>query len=152
MINWDTLKEDQALKRVSAAPRENKPRFDWGDNADIKTVVMPDIKVDVEGAVREFDLGEIADTIGNALTNLLLSRKTDDDIYSESNRRFVAAVASAVGDLIASKVDASAPRTISGLEVQLAIEKTLVEHNAHDVARSLVTSRSETITRTRPMR
>ena len=55
-----------------------------------------DIKIEADGSEREFDLAEIADTIGTALTDLLLSRQ-EDDIFNEVNRKFVANIAESVG-------------------------------------------------------
>jgi hypothetical protein len=41
----------------------------------------PEIKVDADGSERDFDLAEIADTIGNALTDLLLSPSGGGYLY-----------------------------------------------------------------------
>ncbi len=137
-----TLEEDLALKRVAATPKDQRPRFDWGQVVATEPVPTPDIQIDVGGQACAFSPAEVADTIGGALTNLLLSRQETrhEAIFSDSNRRFVAAMARAVCTSLGSR-DTAAGR-LTPADVHLAIERALVEHDAHDIARSLVARRS----------
>ena len=78
-------------------------------------------------------------TIGNALTDLLLSRRRRGDIFTEENRGFVANVAHSVADKLAEQVArrphrSSSPRTTS----RCSSKRPLIENDAHDVAKSLV--------------
>ena len=88
MIQKISFEEDLELKRFAATPKEKKPRFDWSTVLGDNRLHRPEIKIDADGSERDFDLAEIADTIGNALTDLLLSRQ-DDEIFTEVNRKFV---------------------------------------------------------------
>ena len=103
-------------------------------------LVQADVKVSSNGDLMNFDLAEVADTIGNALTNLLLSRN-QEDIFNEHNRQFVALVAKAVYNRLVNQLEGEKQITLSDRDIHLLIEKALIEHDAHDVARSLVFNR-----------
>ena len=85
------LQEDKVLRTVTKTPKDQKPRFDWSAlAAGVTTAPTPSaIKVNVGGAERDFDMGEIADTIGSTLTDLFLARKKEGDIYNDTNRQLV---------------------------------------------------------------
>lgn len=142
MLHKDTLREDQALKRFASRPKDECTRFDWGVVINKEAITLPEVKVDVEGTKRDFDLTEIADTIGSALTNLMLSRGSEQDIYTDRNCQFVGAVAGAVGEVLRAQAEPSKELNLTEHDIHLAIEKALIAHDAHDVARSLVTKRS----------
>ncbi len=145
MIKPISYDEDLALKRFSATPSDQKPCFNWRDVVLDERLVQTEVKVRSNGNLLDFDLVEVADTIGNALTNLLLSRN-QEDIFTESNQRFVAMIAKAVDDLLAEQSKAGQPLTLSDRDVHLLIEKALIDNNAHDVANSLVFKRSRSDT------
>ncbi|MFP6901191.1 MAG: ATP cone domain-containing protein, partial [Opitutales bacterium] len=94
----------------------------------------------MKGEDREFDVTEIADTVGSALTDLLLSRE-ESEIFTEKNRAFVADIATMVADLLSDLTKENDTRRLETNEVYLLIEKALVERNAHDIAKSLVFKR-----------
>jgi len=142
MISRLTFQEDLALKRFAQAPRSEKPRFDWrgvvadhGETPDAGPVHLQD-----EAGERELGLAEVADRVGEALTNLLLSRHVED-IFTEDNRRFVAGVSRRVGERLRERVQGGSPLVLSSNDLSLLIEKALIESEAHDVARSFVFSR-----------
>ena len=141
MINRQTLVEDQALKFFVSAPAEDKPRFNWGTVVIDEELAETRLKVAVGGVEQDFNLAEVADTIGSALTNLMLSRnESEDAIFSEANRVFVSRVSKAVVKGLAA--GAGPHNELSPGDIHLAIEKALIKHDAHDVARSLVTKRA----------
>jgi ribonucleoside-diphosphate reductase alpha chain len=142
-MNKDTLREDQAMKRFASKPKEERPRFDWGLVVGTEKMELPDVTVDVEGGRRDFDLSEIADTIGSALTCLLLSRNSEEDIFSDQNREFVGAVSTAVGEVLGTQARLSDDPNLTQNDIYGAIESALIKHNAHDVARSLVSKRPQ---------
>lgn len=144
MIHKKTLAEDEAMKRLAAAPREDRRVFDW------RTVVVDEeipsgdpMKVSVSAGVeQDFDMAEVADTIGNALADLLLSREEDEaDIFSDGNRAFVAAVSRAAAELAIGQARHRGQSRLTSHDVHLAIERALIGYDAHDVARSLVSRR-----------
>ena len=141
MIHERTLAEDLAMKRFISSPEEDQPRFDWGAVVLDEQIALSNIKVNGNGAEREFDLTEVADTIGGALTTLMLSRDRND-IYNDENRTFVAEIARDVAGEVQEIVQTTEGRLLTSHEIHLAIEKALVRRNAHDVARSLVTKRA----------
>jgi ribonucleoside-diphosphate reductase alpha chain len=150
MIGRNILEEDTALKRFATTPSDQKPRFNWSDfvRTESSTPAIH-IKVEVGEQTRDFDLCEIADTVGKALTDLLLSRQ-EDDIYNDSNRRLVAAVAKTVSQELTQWNDgeesSDEPVTLTAHEITKIIERALVKSNAHDVARSLIIRRQRALT------
>lgn len=143
VLSHRPYEEDLALKRFATVPSESKPRFNWGGLVDGE-VPPPDerdslVKVEAGGRVHDFDVAEVAEVVGAALTNLILSRDEDEaSIYSDQNRHFVTAVATAVAKRLESLTQGGNALTLSEREIHLLIEKTLIENNAHDVAKSLL--------------
>ncbi|MDA1044307.1 MAG: ribonucleoside-diphosphate reductase subunit alpha [Verrucomicrobia bacterium] len=137
------FEEDLALKRFTATPKDERPRFNWSESLE-KSDRVPLAGITLAGAdcETEFRLGEVADTIGGALTDLLLSRHDEQNIFSDRNRRFVAILTNKVGETLHTNALRTNRDRITPDDVHLAIEKTLVEHGAYDVALSLVTKRS----------
>jgi ribonucleoside-diphosphate reductase alpha chain len=119
------FREDIALKNAVRSPSGAKPRFNWRESLPAVT----------GGAADGLDAAKIADIIGAALTDLLIARQ-EQDIFTESNRQFVAAVASDVVRVLSQ----SGVQVGEGLVLQ-AIEDALVRYNRHDVAKSLLFSR-----------
>ncbi len=142
MIRHITLDEDIALKRLVATPREQKPEFDWPSAVSTEFAPRPDIVIArVSGEEKAFNLADVADEIGDALTDLLLSRE-EKDIFNEENRGFVANVAHSVATRLLEQARESTGLKLSENDLSLLIEKALIENDAHDVAKSLVFKRS----------
>ncbi|MEY3838148.1 MAG: Ribonucleoside-diphosphate reductase 1 subunit alpha, partial [Verrucomicrobiota bacterium] len=119
------FREDIALKNAVRAPAAAKPRFNWRES-------LP--AVTAGGATPAgLDPAQVADIVGAALTDLLVARQ-EQEIFTESNRQFVAAVASDVVHRL------SGVQVADGVMLQ-AIEDALVRYNRHDVAKSLLFSR-----------
>ncbi len=147
MISRNLYNEDLALKRLATTPKDQKPRFHWNDFevADFPPLPRP-LKVKVDGEHRDFDVQEIADTIGNALADLMLARQ-QDDIFNEENRRQVRLFSL----LVAGELNQRARKTAEQFgdsmvlldphEIYTAIESVLIRNNAHDVARSVMARR-----------
>ena len=141
MIQKISFEEDLELKRFAATP-DKKPRYDWRAVVGADSFQRPEIKVQAEGMVRDFDLAEIADTIGESLTDLLLSRQ-EDEIFMDRNQKFVATVAESVGKVLAEQIEQGRELKLSSHDIDLLIEKALIENDAHDVAKSLVFRRNQ---------
>ena len=119
------FREDIALKNAVRSPADAKPRFNWRES-------LPAVGGGSPGGL---DAAGIADIIGAALTDLLVARQ-EQDIFTDSNRQFVAAVASDVARVLSQ----SGVHVGEGIVMQ-AIEDALVRYNRHDVAKSLLFSR-----------
>ena len=141
MIRHLSLKEDLELKRFAKAPSKEKPQFNWREVLLDDRLVQPDIKVEVKGDEKEFDLAEVAETIGNALTDLLLSRR-EEEIFSIENQEFVAEISKEVARFLQSEHLEGVPLKLGEEEIYQLIEKALIQRNAHDVAKSVVLRRS----------
>ena len=119
------FREDIALKHAVRAPADAKPRFNWRES-------LPAASAPASAGLYA---AQIADIVGAALTDLLVARQ-EQDIFTESNRQFVAAVAS---DVV--RVLSQSGVQVSEILVLQAIEDALVRYNRHDVAKSLLFSR-----------
>ena len=145
----DLLHEDKALKRVAHTPKDQKPQFEWSAlTAGVAGIAMTAPKVRIGSSERDFDVGEIADTVGNAITDLLLARQRQSEIFNDSNRQLVQAISRAVAEEVAQRTanNGTEAPMLSTKEIYQVIEQALVRHNAHDVARSLAERRKRTET------
>lgn len=144
------LHEDKALKKVAHTPKDQKPSFKWSAlNVGSGDSTASAIKVKVGGNERDFDMGEIADTVGSALADLFMAREKESDIYNDKNRQLVQTISRAVTDELHERSDklsegAGKAATLSAKDIYHCIERALVRHNAHDVARSLAERRKRT--------
>ena len=81
MIGRNVLEEDILLKQYAHASDKDKPRFNWSDFAQEEAPELPgklQIKIEIGGQVRDYNIADVADTVGGALTDLLLSRKEEN--------------------------------------------------------------------------
>ena len=142
MIGKNHVEEDLNLKHIVRSGRsESKPRFNWADESVSVGAPVPYIPFVDGGQQKTFSSGDIATIIGEALTDLMLSRQ-EDEIFTDKNRRLVSQIAQAVSGEITAKSrgngeDDRAP--VSSVEVTRIIERALIRHNAYDLARSIVT-------------
>jgi ribonucleoside-diphosphate reductase alpha chain len=137
-----SLDEDIALKRLVTMPRDQKPDFSWREGLAASAHPLTGITVTrTNGDEQSFNLSDVADEIGEALTDLLLSRE-EKNIFNEQNRGFVANVAHSVALSLAEQSQKGGSLRLSEHDLSLLIEKALIENDAHDVAKSLVFKRS----------
>ncbi len=138
------FEEDKLLAKAAGTPSENKPRFDWADALGDNRFEIPKVRITDGAGDRDFHIAEVAEVIGEALTNLMISRE-ENEIYTPKNRALVVESARIVADRLiermAEEEEGGAPR-LSFDELHRLIEKALVENDAYDVAKSLVISRS----------
>jgi len=141
-----SLEEDLALKKVitDRAATPTTDRYNWRAVLGEQTADrVPQILVTRGQEEEELSLAKVADTIGSALTNLLVSRQEKDDkIFNEENRTFVSNVANSVATSLTEQVKEGGQLRLTRNDLYLLIEKALIENDAHDVAKSLVFSRS----------
>ena len=144
MLRHIPLAEDLALKRLVTIPLDQKPGFAWRDalgDPSLEAALPKVVVTRGKGDERQFNLADVADEIGAALTDLLLSRQ-EKDIFNEENRAFVANVAHSVATRLLEHVREGHGLKLSDYDLSLLIEKALIENDAHDVAKSLVFKRS----------
>jgi ribonucleoside-diphosphate reductase alpha chain len=108
-----------------------------------KRTVHPDIIVTRGTTDSQFSLADVADAIGNSLTDLLISRSHEEkSIFTEDNRRFVSDVAHSVAASLMKTLETGGRLRLSEADLYLLIEKALLENEAYDVAKSLAFRRS----------
>ena len=138
------FEEDKMLTKAVETPSENKPRFNWADALGSNRFEIPKLRIADGAGDRDFHIAEVADVIGEALTDLMISRE-ENEIYTPQNRELVVESARTVADRLIERMaeedEGVAPR-LSFDELYRLIEKALVENDAYDVAKSLVISRS----------
>jgi ribonucleoside-diphosphate reductase alpha chain len=140
-----SLAHDLALKRTIQAPKDQKPTYAWRDLVPADAPLVPETFVLTPRGEERFDLAEVADTIGKALTNVLLAR-AETNIFTEGNRAFVARIVREVAANLASAALRQSPLRLTLNELYELIEKTLIDNNAYDVAKSLLLNRSHKLT------
>jgi len=129
---------DLAMKRFLNLP-EGTPA-EWGKTVEDVQVDLPEIEV-IDGEKHHaFSLVEVAEMVGRSLARLLKA-KGQDSIFTESNRRWVARICTEVGKNLARQALAERPLRLKIEDLRTLVEKTLVDNNAYDVARSLVVER-----------
>ena len=138
------FEEDRLLAKAVGTPSENKPRFDWAEALGDNRFEIPKVRITDGAGDRDFHIAEVAEVIGETLTNLMISRE-ENEIYTPKNRELVVESARIVADRLIERMaeedEGGAPR-LSFDELHRLIEKALVENDAYDVAKSLVISRS----------
>jgi len=140
-MNNPSVAQDLALKKFTGTPQDQKPNYNWRDVLK-DDLAVPAVEVLCPHGSERFDLAEVADTIGKSLANLLLARG-EKDIFNEKNQRFVADVTSEVATNLTKQALTRAPLRVSLHDLYVLIEKTLVDNNAHDVAKSLLHKRAQ---------
>jgi ribonucleoside-diphosphate reductase alpha chain len=140
-MNPPSIAQDLALKKLSVTPPDQKPNYNWRDILGGEDLPVPEIQVLCPHGEERFDLSEVADTVGRSLSNLLLA-KGEKDIFNEKNQRFVANVTREVAQNLTKKALERGPLRVSLHDLYVLIEKTLVDNNAHDVAKSLLLKRA----------
>ncbi len=141
-----TLNEDLALKETVASRfnPDGAASYAWRETlATEHRTPIPEITITRAGAEQHFSLADVADAIGESLTNLLISRNEPEDaIFSDKNRSFVSSVAHRVSQSLMNEVQRGGQLKLTQNDLYLLIEKALIENDAHDVAKSLVFKRS----------
>ena len=139
-----TLDEDETIKRLSS-DQTSPNRFKWEESLEGNQTSMESVRLHSDNGERIVELSDIANTVGNALANLLLS-KGEEDVFNNKNKDFVARVSLSVGKRFQEDIlnDNHAGK-LSENEFHRSIEKVLIDKNAHDVARSLVLDTSRTL-------
>lgn len=141
MIQKISFDQDLVLKRFAQTPEDHKPRFNWRNLIEEAELDTLDVNIEGSGSDKPFNLADVADIIGTALTDLMLSRQ-ESDIFNEENKQFVLDIASEVGTQVANRLSDKSGKRLTQRDINLIIEKALVGHNAHDVAKSFVFKRS----------
>ena len=136
-ISKITFEEDEAIKRMASA-QDAPSRFKWDESLRGDGSAGANLRLHSIDGERDIALGDIANTVGNALANLLLSQG-EEDVFTSENRDFVAKVARTVGERFQENALGQAEDSrLSETDLHRGIERVLIENNAHDVARSLV--------------
>ncbi len=150
MTGRNLYEEDLALKRFASQPAHSKPRFDWHQVALKHGGAGSPIRIRTRHGERDLGHGDIADTVGSAVTDLFLSQNRDD-IFSESNRSLVARVTTAVVGHLLERKSPGADGSIVLTEEELTrtIEDALEKHHAYDVARSFIIQQNQRLTQGR---
>ncbi len=141
-MHTPSIVQDLALKKLSGTPQDQKPNYNWRDILRDEAVAVPEVQVLCPHGEERFDLSEVADTVGRSLANLMQA-KGEKDIFNEKNQRFVADVTREVASNLTKKALERGPLRVSLHDLYVLIEKTLVDNNAHDVAKSLLLKRAQ---------
>ena len=97
------FEEDKMLTKAVETPRENKPRFNWADALGGNRFEVPKLRIADGAGDRDFHIAEVADVIGEALTDLMISRE-ENEIYTPKNRELVVESARIVADRLIERM------------------------------------------------
>ncbi len=136
-----SLAHDLALKRAVHAPVEQKPHYAWRDILANEEIPVPSIVLLCPHGEERFALGEVADTLGKALTNVCLARG-EKEIFTDTNRAWVTGICRELSANLVSQALAQTPLRLTLNALYELIEKTLVDNNAYFVAKSLLLNRA----------
>ncbi|MBL9190760.1 MAG: ribonucleoside-diphosphate reductase subunit alpha [Opitutaceae bacterium] len=136
-----SLSHDLALKRTVHTPVEKKPHYAWRDLLATESLSVPEITLLCPHGEERFDVNEVADTLGKALTNVLLARG-ERDIFTAANRGWVVGIVRELVATLTTQARRQSPLKLTLNALYELIEKTLVDNNAYDVAKSLLLNRS----------
>ena len=148
MIGKNFIEEDLELKRLVTSAPKDRPRYDWAkaarlgngdEDASNSSTEQVRVSVVVNGEERHVQTDDIADMIGEAITDLMLSRQ-EEAIYTDQHQNLVADIARGVSlELSARHTEAGGESmTLSAREIGRIIERALIRRNAHDVAKSFI--------------
>ncbi|HEY4299434.1 MAG TPA: ribonucleoside-diphosphate reductase subunit alpha [Candidatus Didemnitutus sp.] len=140
-MNNSSVHQDLALKKFAGTPQDQKPNYNWRDVLH-ENVTVPEVEVLCPHGSERFDLAEVADTVGKSLANLMLARG-EKDVFNEKNQAFVAGVTREVAQNLTRTALERGPLRVTLHDLYVLIEKTLVDNNAHDVAKSLLLKRAQ---------
>ncbi|MEZ5276763.1 MAG: ribonucleoside-diphosphate reductase subunit alpha [Opitutaceae bacterium] len=139
------FEEDLALKHSVISPGDQKPNYNWRGVVREDPPAGSSIRVVCPHGEEDFDLREVIDTVGKALTNVLLSRQ-EKEIFTEENQRWVERIARQVGARLEASATDNKTVRVALNDLYTLIERTLVANNAWDVAKSILVHRSRKMT------
>ena len=140
-MSTPSLANDLALKRTVQTPVEQKPHYAWADVLTGEEIPVPPVAVLCPHGEERFDLAEVADTLGKALTNVCIARG-DKDIFTDANRAWVTSICRELAANLAVMARDRTPLRLTLNALYELIEKTLVDNNAYFVAKSVLLNRA----------
>jgi ribonucleoside-diphosphate reductase alpha chain len=140
-MNNKPLANDLALKATVHAPLDQKPMYAWRDVITPTEISLPPIVLLCPHGEERFDMTEVADTLGKALTNVCISQG-EKEIFTEKNRAWVAQICRELAGNLNEMARKQNPIRLTLNALYELIEKTLVDNNAYMVAKSLLLNRS----------
>jgi ribonucleoside-diphosphate reductase alpha chain len=133
--------QDLELKRISQLDQTEKPSFAWAAEQASKVPVDRHVKIVGADSTRDFQVAQVGQIVGEAMTNVLLSRGSSE-LDTDENRSFAYRIASEVVAKLNSLGTKEKDLTISEYDLSVLIEAVLIEAGAFEVATSLVHQRA----------
>ena len=139
-----SLEHDLALKKTVHTPLEQKPHYAWRDVLAGETLNLPSVVLLCPHGEERFDLSEVADTLGKALTNVRLAQG-ESDIFTDETRAWVVRICRELAVNLEGLARTQSPLRLSLNSLYELIEKTLVDNGEYFVAKSLLLNRARKI-------
>jgi len=138
-----SLQQDILLQRYVDEPEDARPGFNWAEalgEDDFST--SREVRLSTPQGEKELLFTEVAEAIGKALTSLIRvkseTEKNEAQVFTAENREFVARITREVAVHLEKLIESGEGGKLSIQDLNLQIEKALVENSAYDVARSFV--------------
>ena len=119
-----SLAHDLALKRTVHTPVDQKPHYAWRDVIATEAIELPHVILLCPHGEERFDIAEVADTLGKALTNVCLARG-EKDIFNDTNRAWLTRICREVAGNLSELAVPPSPLRLSLNGLYELIEKTL---------------------------
>ncbi|MFM1852324.1 MAG: hypothetical protein RIS54_2008 [Verrucomicrobiota bacterium] len=139
-----SLEHDLALKKTVHTPLEQKPHYAWRDVIAGETLSLPSVVLLCPHGEERFDLAEVADTLGKALTNVRLAQG-ENEIFNDDTRAWVLRICRELAANLNALAREQSPLRLSLNGLYELIEKTLVDNGDYFVAKSLLLNRARKI-------
>jgi ribonucleoside-diphosphate reductase alpha chain len=139
-----SLEHDLALKKTVHTPLEQKPHYAWRDVLANETISLPAVVLLCPHGEERFDLAEVADTLGKALTNVRIVQG-ETDIFNDTTRGWVVRICREVAANLTLLGRDQNPVRLSLNSLYELIEKTLVDNGDYFIAKSLLLNRARKI-------
>ncbi len=142
MINKEFVERDLHLKRLATHSRiDEPPGYNWADPANDEgdDALSSELAFEFEGERFVFNPRDLAEELGQSLTDVLQSQDAEE-IYSQENRRLVNSLVKAVMQELVAQSELIESGNLQAVpeEISRAIERALVNQEAYEVAKSFI--------------
>src|SRR5690606_3711263 len=120
-----SLAQDSALKSAVCRAPDQKPHFAWSEAVADLAAPRSDVRVISSRGEEAFEPAKVAQSVGDAITDLEISRGNNTDIFNDDNRSLVAHITKEVTENLRIIVSDSQPPRARASDLHVLIEKTL---------------------------
>jgi len=133
--------QDLEIKKFAQLSGGQKPSLNWGEEIARTLEVPREVKIVGPETERDFQVAQVGNIVGEAMTNVRLSRG-ETELDTPTNRSLAYRIAGDVVSRLSTLGDASKQVRISEYDLSVLIEAVLIEAGEFEIAKSLVMQRT----------